>query len=134
MRIKAADFSKTVQGLMDKFGDVAESVLADAVWKTAGTAVKELKKGQSSPQFQGGEKYNKGWSRKLVTKRLYAEAIVYNKTAPGLAHLLEFGHAKRNGGRTRAFPHISPVNDQVEDMFVDNFTDALAQKLIEDFK
>ncbi len=32
---------------------------------------------------------------------------------PGTAgHLLEFGHALRKGGRTRAFPHIAPAEEK----------------------
>lgn len=126
--IKADDLAKTVQGLIDKFGVTADSVMAEAVWKTAGTAVKELKKGGG---FGGTGEYNKSWSRKLTKKRLYATAKVYNKEHGSLTHLLEFGHALRNGGRARAFPHIAPVNDRIPDIFVDEFTDLLAEALID---
>lgn len=126
--IKADDLAKTVQSLLDKFGTTADSVMAEAVWKTAGEVVKELKKGGG---FAGTGAYNKGWARKITKKRLYATAQVYNKDRGHLTHLLEFGHAKRGGGRTRAFPHIAPVNDRVPEIFVDQFTDLLAQALID---
>lgn len=132
IKIKADDLAKTVQGLIDKFGVTAESVMADAVWKTAGTVVKDLKK---SGSFGGTGEYKKSWSRKLTKKRLYATATVYNKEHGSLTHLLEFGHVIKSGGRVvgsaDAFPHIAPVNDRVPDIFVDEFTDLLAEALID---
>lgn len=125
-RIDTNDLSKTVSGLINRFGEAADTVMAEAVWRTAGQAVKELKKGG---KFGGTGEYNRSWSRTMERKRLYAAARVYNKDHYRLTHLLEFGHAKVNGGRTTAYPHIEPVNEMVEELFVDNFTDLLAEEL-----
>ena len=128
IRIDANDLSKTVSGLIERFGDACDVVMAEAVWRTAGDAVKELKKGGG---FKGTGAYNKSWTRKLERKRLYASAKVYNKDYYRLTHLLEFGHARVNGGRdTTAYPHIAPVNDRIEELFVDNFTELLAEELM----
>jgi len=55
--------------------------------------------------------YKSGWTKKVVTNRMGASAIIYNGKYPGLVHLLEKGHALRNGGRSTAFPHVAPVEE-----------------------
>lgn len=55
-------------------------------------------------------KYRKGWIRKKDRDGY----IIHNKNKPWLAHLLEFGHAKRGGkGRVSARPHIRPAYDKL---------------------
>ena len=55
--------------------------------------------------------YKSGWTKKVLTNRTGASAIIYNGKYPGLVHLLEKGHALRNGGRSTAFPHVAPVEE-----------------------
>ena len=67
---------------------------------------------QTSPKDTG--KYAEGWTTGNYTwTALGAEITVYNAKKPGLAHLLENGHAKRNGGRVTAKVHIKPVEEEV---------------------
>lgn len=56
-------------------------------------------------------KYAKSWQTKLTDETATSVTVTVhaNKNGYNLAHLLEFGHAKRGGGRTRAFPHIKPA-------------------------
>ena len=56
----------------------------------------------NSPMGRRG-KYAKGWRK----KKDGTGYVIHNATNAGLTHLTERGHAKRNGGRTKAQPHIS---------------------------
>ena len=65
----------------------------------------------TSPKLTG--KYAKGWKVKKDNGKGYATRIIHNKDKPGLAHLLEMGHAKRGGkGRVEGKPHIRPAYDK----------------------
>lgn len=60
----------------------------------------------------GWKKYAKGWSMRTNEMGI----TIYNKSMPGLTFLLEFGHdVMRNGakvGRTKAYPHIKPAEEE----------------------
>lgn len=83
----------------EKVQQIAEKVTDDGVDK--------LK--VSSPKSPGGGKYAGSWTKKKVGKRF----VVHNKKHYRLTHLLEKGHAKVNGGRVAAQPHIKPVEQKM---------------------
>lgn len=89
--------------LEDKIDLIAEDVVNEAVT--------ELK--TTSPKRHG--KYARNWRFKKNAKGSY---VIYN-AAPTyrLTHLLENGHALRNGGRSRAIPHIKPVEEKLINSF-----------------
>ncbi|MOA51074.1 hypothetical protein D3C78_1741730 [compost metagenome] len=65
----------------------------------------------NSPKDHGD--YASSWKRKK-TKEGYT---IHNEEHYRLTHLLEKGHAKRNGGRVPAQVHIKPVEDQLVEEF-----------------
>lgn len=121
--IQAADLRDVVNEILEDYASGIEEASSKAVETTASDTVKRLK---TYPVQFNDHKYSKGWTKKVVKHRLYSEAIVYNKTAGHLTHLLEFGHLTSSGRRTTAYPHIAPVNDEVPELFEDNFADAIA--------
>lgn len=60
-----------------------------------------------------GKKYASGWTYEVQKTRLSTSVVIYNQSHPGLAHLLEKGHANVDGGRTPARPHIAPVEEKL---------------------
>ena len=117
LKIGVFDFRDTVNEILAEYGDQAREAVELACRDTARQTAKEL---QSAGTFKGGKEYRKGWTSKVELTRTGATAIVYNKAKPGLSHLLEFGHALRNGGRSTAFNFIAPIDETVGDKLLDN--------------
>ena len=103
---------------------VTEEAAARGVIETADQAVAELQQANppGSGHYRSWDKYNRGWKRTKLSKDrkgVYVECV-HNATEYRLTHLLEKGHAKSNGGRTRAFPHIAPVAEKAQESLYQN--------------
>ena len=101
------DLQKEVNKILSQYGTVITTEINEVIPKIAKDAVRELK--STSPKKSG--EYAKSWKADNKKGRLGSTATVYS-TKPGLPHLLEYGHALKGGGRTRAFPHIKKVEEK----------------------
>lgn len=106
----ASDFALDVKKLLDQYSDDVFEAMAEVVPEVAKESAKKLK--QTSPKSSKNGRYAKGWTSKAEKGRMTTTATVYGKTGTyQLAHLLEHGHATRNGGRTKPIVHIKPVEE-----------------------
>lgn len=106
--IQIGDFSKDVKKLLHEYGADVNKVVRVQVKKAAESAKKNLQK--SSPHRTGS--YAKGWRTASSGDDARPSARVYNAKRWQLTHLLEKGHAKKNGGRVPAIPHIEAAADR----------------------
>lgn len=91
---------------LTEYAELATENMKKAVRKAGNTARKEIS--ENAPKRTGA--YAKSWSVKTTKETSNAlEVTVYSKNRYQLSHLLERGHAKRNGGRVAGKPHIAPA-------------------------
>ena len=91
---------------LNEYQGITDEIVSEAVKEVTKEAVSDLK--SSSPKRTGY--YAKSWKsgpkkvKKGTAKTVYSDAPHYR-----LTHLLENGHASRNGGRVNAITHIEPA-------------------------
>lgn len=100
-----------LKNILEDYSDEIIKISNEAIDETAKEAIEELKSSGDFKDKRG--KYRKGWKVKSGSSFLGVKgAIIHNKEYQ-LTHLLEYGHLTRNGKRTRAFPHISKVEEKL---------------------
>lgn len=124
MKCTIQQLDKTFMEVLNAYKNATEATVNRAVRENAKECVKELKNAHpaGSGVYQSWDEYDSGWTvmQTKRNKREHVSATVHNAEHYQLTHLLEKGHAKVNGGRTRAFPHIAPVAEKaVENLFRD---------------
>lgn len=113
--------SAIMEGLQE-YADLATEDMKKAVKKAGTTVRKEIQ--ANAPSDTGA--YAKSWAVKTVKETSHAlELTVHSKNRYQLAHLLEFGHAKRGGGRVPGKAHIAPA----EELGIKELEDAIEKAL-----
>ena len=96
---------------LTEYADLATEDVKKAV-KKAGTAVRRDIE-TNAPKDTG--KYAKSWAVKTTKETSNSlEVTVHSRNRYQLSHLLEFGHAKRGGGRIPGKAHIAPAEERAE--------------------
>lgn len=107
------DLADLVMDGLREYSELADTAMKKAVRKTAASVRKEIS--ENAPKDTGT--YAKSWATKKVTENSHKlEVTVHSKKRYQIAHLLEKGHAKRNGGRVNGKPHIAPAEENGADL------------------
>lgn len=125
------NFEEVVSKMLKDYGYEVMDEVYEALSEVSKEAVKKLQT-SSQTMFGKGKKseYAQGWTRTLEKKRLQTFATVHGKKPTyALAHLLEHGHAMRNGERSKSYIHIEPVNDWAQDEAIDRIVSKLEERL-----
>ena len=109
-KIEANELQKAIKEYLEYYEeDIIEGV-KQVTESITDKAVTDLK--NTSPKMTGD--YAKGWRKQKgkINKSSKYTIKIHNKTNYQLTHLLEYGHAKRNGGRVEGKAHIAPAEQQ----------------------
>lgn len=102
-RVKINGLADAIKDTLKEYSDVSAEKVKTAVKEAGKTVKKEIE--MSAPKDTGD--YSKSWAVKNIKESSSSlEVAVHSKNHYQLAHLLEFGHAKRNGGRVSGKVHI----------------------------
>lgn len=115
--------------ILKSYNDEAIAEVKEAIDETADELVTNLKADSPDSGRAHTKKYNKGWEKKAMYESTVEKRVtVWNKAAYQLTHLLEFGHAKRNGGRVAAQVHIAPNAEKAENKLLQKIEEAARGK------
>ena len=108
-KVSIGNMASAINDILTDYAKTTTDGVKKAVAETGKEVQADIK--SSAPVKSG--KYAKSWSVKNTKENSHAlEVTVYSRNRYQMAHLLEFGHAKRGGGRTRAISHIAPAEER----------------------
>lgn len=111
--IKADDLANEISEIMESYAGEISGMLKEEVKNAGKLGVKVVKK---HAQKKSGI-YRRNLRLKRVFENSHAIRLVIHADNGSwrVAHLLEKGHAKRNGGRVQGKPHFSVAEQEIAD-------------------
>lgn len=102
--VSAGSLADAIMDSLREYSSLAADEMKEAVREAGNTVRDEIR--ENAPKDTGI--YAKSWTVKKQRETSSSLSLtVHSRNRYQLAHLLEFGHAKRGGGRISAKPHIA---------------------------
>lgn len=102
--VSAGSLADAIMDSLREYSSLAADEMKEAVREAGNTVRDEIR--EKAPKDTGI--YAKSWTVKKQRETSSSLSLtVHSRNRYQLAHLLEFGHAKRSGGRVSAKPHIA---------------------------
>lgn len=109
MNVKVEDLARMIAKELEEYAEGIEEILIETIDEVAAEALTSLRTDPVVKSLDGTGEYAKGFYSKADVRVRGARKGFYRVTLHNhkyrIAHLLQYGHAKATGGRTRAFPH-----------------------------
>lgn len=118
---KPDDLFDEITGVLNAYADDVTDVVNASVDQIARQTLAEIRANARAAFPEGSGEYAKTWTSKgngEGTKRGKYGKILYAKGSGGrIAHLLEHGHARVDGGFVQGRPHIAPAEQHAEEKY-----------------
>lgn len=121
-KVSIGSLSKEVIRELKTYAKVTTGKVKEAVKNAGKTAKEEIN--VTAPKRTGA--YAKSWAVKTLNEtgsRLVL--VVHSRNKYQLTHLLEYGHAKRGGGRVEARAHIKLAEEKAVKSFEEKIREAI---------
>lgn len=113
--VRPDGMAEAIMEELNRFSKATADDLKKAINEAGKTAKKEIEK--NAPKRTG--KYKRSWRVKKMKETADSlEITVHSKDRYQIAHLLENGHAKRNGGRVAGKPHIKGAEETAKEQLI----------------
>lgn len=108
-RVSVDGMAEAITQSMAEYADLSNEVMKRSVTEVSWSVKKDI---QANAPVRTG-KYKKSWAAKKVQEDANSlTMVIHSRDRYQIAHLLEHGHARRNGDRVAAIPHIAPAEQR----------------------
>lgn len=111
---------------LQEYADATSEDVKKAVRKVGRSVRQDIMSGIQEQGLNRTGQYKRSWTVKTTGETAHSlQLTVHSRNRYQIAHLLEKGHAKRGGGRAKAYPHIAPAEERGQKLLEQEITKTL---------